>query len=47
MYCQINKASPQLDLMDNILVFQLVCLFLIRLRTCFGLSSNTSCLFVL
>ncbi|KHG15730.1 Eukaryotic translation initiation factor 3 subunit C [Gossypium arboreum] len=42
-----NKASPQLDLIDDILVFQPVYSFSIRLRTCLGSSTNTSCLFVL
>ncbi|KHG07520.1 hypothetical protein F383_34562 [Gossypium arboreum] len=47
MYCQCNKASPQMDLIDNILVFQSVCSFPIRLRTYLGSSINTSYLSVL
>ncbi|KHG16750.1 hypothetical protein F383_22252 [Gossypium arboreum] len=43
MYCHSNKTSPQLDLIDDILVFQSVCSFSIRLRTCLGSSTNISC----
>ncbi|KHG23036.1 hypothetical protein F383_10616 [Gossypium arboreum] len=50
MYYQSNKTSSQLDLIDDIFVFQSVCSFLIfpiRLRICLGSSTNTSCIFVL
>ncbi|KHG20025.1 hypothetical protein F383_01702 [Gossypium arboreum] len=47
MYFQSNKASPQLDLIDGIVIFQSVCSFSIRLRTCLGSSTNISYLFVL
>ncbi|KHG23827.1 hypothetical protein F383_04198 [Gossypium arboreum] len=47
MYCQSNEASPQLYLIDDILVFQSVCSFPIRLRTCLGSSTNSSCLSVI
>ncbi|KHG09823.1 hypothetical protein F383_11570 [Gossypium arboreum] len=47
MYCQSKNASLQLDLLDNILVLQSVCLFSIRLRTCLTLSTNTRCLSIL
>ncbi|KHG21440.1 hypothetical protein F383_26519 [Gossypium arboreum] len=33
MYYQFNKGSLQLDLIDNILAFQLVCSIPIRLGT--------------
>ncbi|KHG15896.1 Chloroplast envelope membrane [Gossypium arboreum] len=47
MYCQSNKASPQLDLINDILFLQSVCSFSISLRTCLGSFTNTSCLSVL
>ncbi|KHG17563.1 hypothetical protein F383_20718 [Gossypium arboreum] len=47
MYYQSSKASPLLDLINSIFVFQLVCLFFIRLMTCLGSSTNTSCLSIL
>ncbi|KHG14595.1 hypothetical protein F383_20107 [Gossypium arboreum] len=47
MYYQSNKTFPQLDLIDDILIFQLICSFSIRLKTCLGSSTNISCLSVL
>ncbi|KHG19531.1 hypothetical protein F383_02768 [Gossypium arboreum] len=47
MYYQSNKTSPQLDLIDDISVFQSVYLFSIRLRTCLSLSTKISYLFLL
>ncbi|KHG06529.1 hypothetical protein F383_33659 [Gossypium arboreum] len=50
MYCQSNKVSPQLVLIDKILVFQSIYSFLIiliKIRTCLSSSTNISCLFVL
>ncbi|KHG28239.1 hypothetical protein F383_11762 [Gossypium arboreum] len=46
MYYQSKKTSLQLGLIDDILIFQLVCSFLIRLRACLGSSTNISCPFV-
>ncbi|KHG30282.1 Electron transport complex rnfD [Gossypium arboreum] len=36
-----------MDLINGILVFRSIFSFLIRLRTCFGSSTNTSCLSIL
>ncbi|KHG03274.1 hypothetical protein F383_27291 [Gossypium arboreum] len=47
IYCQSSKTSPQLDLIDNTLVFQSVCSLPIRLRTCLGSSTNTNYLSIL